>query len=586
MYLIDIFVPVLIGTHMKHKFFITMMLMFGFVGPAMSDTVSSAQRMLNQLGYNAGPVDGAYGGKTRGALEKFYADNGSSYDGKLDANEVADLKAASIEAGVKLNVPSGISVSDQYRFENFAGLVNLQYANSIRRSWYGYLEIPLIDVNDDGYKDLVFNSDGPDFFGKQRLGKNDANVVTVPYNAKWKDWDMFETVESPDSTFGAPFMKYADLNGDGRTDILAATSVSGGSWDESGAVAYFNQGNGTFKTKMISRKKFTHAVGIGDLDGDGDQDIVYHRLGAKYIECEINDGRGNFKRKNCLRAPKILNHGWTQNVWGFRVADYDNDGAQDIAVFAMIGSSKVDKSGGAIRNNELKHPTIFWGDNSVKFSYKNKTSLDVTPWSDGALKEGKPYFLSAYAGSTVDFGKDGDVDLVSVLTGKHSIGGAIVIHENLGNRQFRTKELTRSPFLKNDPDRFREMQDKTDRFTTTTKDYIWLTESLVWNDICGNVMFLDINNDGIDDFVCGGTGWDDDSETIIDRWDNHQKKQQRMMPWMNTKDWNPDWSSNNRYAILDINGNVKDSGKIFNNEQSDFSAKFKSRGYKINTIGF
>jgi hypothetical protein len=58
------------------------------------------------------------------------------------------------------------------------------------------------------------------------------------------------------------------------------------------------------------------------------------------------------------------------------------------------------------------------------------------------------------------------------------------------------------------------------------------------------------------------------------------------MPWMNTKDWNPDWSSKNRYAILDINGNVKDSGKIFNNEQSDFSAKFKSRGYKINTIGF
>ena len=38
-----------------------------------ADTVAQSQRMLNQLGYNAGPVDGAYGGKTKRALEAFYA---------------------------------------------------------------------------------------------------------------------------------------------------------------------------------------------------------------------------------------------------------------------------------------------------------------------------------------------------------------------------------------------------------------------------------------------------------------------------------------------------------------------------------
>ena len=74
--------------------------MFGFVGPAMSDTVSSAQRILNQLGYNAGPIDGAYGKKTRSALEIFYSENGSLYDGKLDANEVVDLTAAMDAAGL------------------------------------------------------------------------------------------------------------------------------------------------------------------------------------------------------------------------------------------------------------------------------------------------------------------------------------------------------------------------------------------------------------------------------------------------------------------------------------------------------
>ena len=59
-----------------------------------ADIVSQSQRMLNQLGYNAGPVDGAYGGKTKRALEAFYAKSGGSYDGKLNANELADLNAA------------------------------------------------------------------------------------------------------------------------------------------------------------------------------------------------------------------------------------------------------------------------------------------------------------------------------------------------------------------------------------------------------------------------------------------------------------------------------------------------------------
>ena len=37
-----------------------------------ADSVAQSQSILNHLGYNAGPIDGAYGKKTRRALEKFY----------------------------------------------------------------------------------------------------------------------------------------------------------------------------------------------------------------------------------------------------------------------------------------------------------------------------------------------------------------------------------------------------------------------------------------------------------------------------------------------------------------------------------
>ena len=59
----------------------------------LAGTVDDAQRMLNQLGYNAGAIDGAYGRKTKSALEKFYSSIGSEFDGVLDANEIADLKS-------------------------------------------------------------------------------------------------------------------------------------------------------------------------------------------------------------------------------------------------------------------------------------------------------------------------------------------------------------------------------------------------------------------------------------------------------------------------------------------------------------
>ena len=76
------------------KFIFSFLIAAIFGTSLIAETVDDAQRMLNQLGYNAGPVDGAYGRKTKAALEKFYASMGKNFDGKLDANEIADLESA------------------------------------------------------------------------------------------------------------------------------------------------------------------------------------------------------------------------------------------------------------------------------------------------------------------------------------------------------------------------------------------------------------------------------------------------------------------------------------------------------------
>ena len=57
-----------------------------------SQDVYASQKMLNSLGYNAGPIDGIVGSKTTNAMTNYYADKGMTFDGKIDGNEVALLK--------------------------------------------------------------------------------------------------------------------------------------------------------------------------------------------------------------------------------------------------------------------------------------------------------------------------------------------------------------------------------------------------------------------------------------------------------------------------------------------------------------
>ncbi len=53
--------------------FLLVVLITLFPSLSLSDEVTAeAQRLLNELGYNAGPVDGLIGSKTESAIEEFY----------------------------------------------------------------------------------------------------------------------------------------------------------------------------------------------------------------------------------------------------------------------------------------------------------------------------------------------------------------------------------------------------------------------------------------------------------------------------------------------------------------------------------
>ena len=65
-----------------------------------SSYIKSAQGILNQLGYSAGSVDGVAGEKTYKAIKRFYTDENKKFDGKIDSNEVIDLKEKMEQLGI------------------------------------------------------------------------------------------------------------------------------------------------------------------------------------------------------------------------------------------------------------------------------------------------------------------------------------------------------------------------------------------------------------------------------------------------------------------------------------------------------
>lgn len=73
-------------------------------------TVAEAQRMLTELGYVAGPVDGSAGPRLTEAVRAFQGDHGQTIDGRLGTETLAALRAVWRErqrSGNKPRSPDG-----------------------------------------------------------------------------------------------------------------------------------------------------------------------------------------------------------------------------------------------------------------------------------------------------------------------------------------------------------------------------------------------------------------------------------------------------------------------------------------------
>ena len=178
--------------------------------------------------------------------------------------------------------------------------------------------VALGDVDGDGDLDVLFGN-SPTLFGgaQNRLYRNDGT-------AHFTD----ATTSLPAHSERTFAMVLTDVDGDADLDLV----VQNVNQDR----LYLNDGAGTFADATAGRLPPTNGdVHAGDVDGDGDQDLV---AGKSLL---LNDGAGTFTDATAGRMPQ------GSLATDLQLGDLDGDGDLDVAYAAVLGQNSLLLNDGA-----------------------------------------------------------------------------------------------------------------------------------------------------------------------------------------------------------------------------------------------
>ncbi|MEM1216149.1 MAG: VCBS repeat-containing protein, partial [Bacteroidota bacterium] len=127
-------------------------------------------------------------------------------------------------------------------------------------------------------------------------------------------------------------VRVADMNGDGALDVVSSHRGYNGQF----RIYFREEGLGNFSTPYYfgdttwwNFPDRHYKFGLGDMDGDGDVDLVPGQLAAATVPYFRNDGSGQFTPSpvSATSSTDVSDNNF------FRIADLNNDGAQEVVIF-------------------------------------------------------------------------------------------------------------------------------------------------------------------------------------------------------------------------------------------------------------
>src|ERR671911_602657 len=193
-------------------------------------------------------------------------------------------------------------------------------------------KVELADINGDGLVDVLFANGGDyDYPGEPTFSQVFLNQGPD---------QIFEeaTRQVLPNAMLARVIKVRDVNADGSPDILVGTTF------ETQSHLYLGDDSGDFtdvtKTHLPQIKASVGDLEFGDVDGDGDLDVVLADWGKGSPMLSdggrtmlwLNDGTGHFTNATGARMPEAL----VGLSWELEFVDVDNDYDLDIMVSCKV----------------------------------------------------------------------------------------------------------------------------------------------------------------------------------------------------------------------------------------------------------
>ncbi|MEM7657493.1 MAG: VCBS repeat-containing protein [Bacteroidota bacterium] len=175
--------------------------------------------------------------------------------------------------------------------------------------------IGLGDVDGDGDLDLAA--------GRRPEGGDEPLIVVWYENPgvgtpNWKE-SVIGTANHPIDR-----VEVADLNGDGRADIVLSEERYPGKEPDGNLFWYEQPESGTWPRHRVVTQYSMNNLDVADLDQDGDMDLITNEHKGPNLELQLweNDGEGHFSKQ-------VLDQG-KENHLGTQLADLDGDGDLDL----------------------------------------------------------------------------------------------------------------------------------------------------------------------------------------------------------------------------------------------------------------
>lgn len=269
--------------------------------------------------------------------------------------------------------------------------------------------VEIADMNNDGKPDIVATGgiwNGP--FSVYVFMNNGSGGFSAPVITSASGSTQVEVA-------------IADLNGDGNLDVFTVS-------DQGGYAIFFNNGAGALTAGQAAGLQGIGAA-AGDIDGDGDIDLVYSNFSVDQVYTLINNGFGVFSPGQNFTLPNFP----PMRAFTLRLADVDNDNRLDliavetvnqpsnIHIYKNIGSSfpivptqTINLSGTFLGKIVVIDAN---GDGYLDIAAANGATQSVVYVPNNGGNFGAP--VSTFVGPTHgisvgDVDNDGDLDLITV----------------------------------------------------------------------------------------------------------------------------------------------------------------------------